>query len=125
MLPSKIEATEYSATDKQVLEETIKNPLLNNNQTVSMKDITFDINKTNPKLMELLSKIDENSFSPILNTGNSYVAFYVIKKYPKAPLPINMVAQNIYQTLLIQKQNVSLKDFISKLRAKADIKFLK
>jgi parvulin-like peptidyl-prolyl isomerase len=124
MLPSKIDATEYSSLDKQLLQEAINNPLLNNNTNVSIKDISFDLNKTNPKLMQFLAKTPTDTFTPIINTGSKYVSFYIIKKYPNAPLPFDMVAGDIYQTLINQQKSQTIKDFISKLRAKADIKFL-
>jgi len=124
MLPSKIDVTEYSSINKNALQQSIQNSLLTINPMVQTKDISFALNTTNPKLMQLLAKTPTNNFTPILNTGNRFVSFYIIKKYEPKPIPLNMIEGYIYQKLVNQQKENSIKDFISKLRAKADIKFL-
>jgi len=121
-VPSKIEVTEYSSNNKNSLEEVINNPLANVNN-VSVKNITFDANKTNLRLYRFLASKKEGSFTPIVNI-NGYKSFYINKKYESIVLPFKMVENQIYQMLITKKSNEALDDFISKLRAKADIKFL-
>jgi FKBP-type peptidyl-prolyl cis-trans isomerase (trigger factor) len=123
MLPKKIEATQYSAQNRDDLLQVIQNPL-SQNPNVEIKDMTFDINQTNPRLMQFLAKVDLNSFSPIVNIQNRFVSFYVTNKEGDKPLPFDMVGGEIYQNLMAQKSQAILDDFISKLKAKADIQFL-
>ena len=121
-VPSKIDVTEYSSNDKNSLKEIISNPLANVNN-VSVKNITFDVNNTNPRLYKFLASKNEGSFTPIVNI-DGYKTFYIEKKYNPTLLPLKMVENQIYQMLMTKKSNEALNDFILKLRAKADIKFL-
>ena len=121
MLPSKIDTEIYSSNDKLSLMKVIKNPLSNVN--VEIKNKTFELNTTNPKLMNFLSKLKENSFSPIVNINNKFQTFYIKKKYKPEVLPFKMVEGFIYNKLLTQKQNQALNDFISKLKLKANIEY--
>ena len=121
MLPSKIDTTIYSSNDKNSLIEVIKKPLSNVNINIINK--TFDINNTNPKLMDFLAKIKEKSFSPIININNKFQTFYINKKYKPAVLPYKMVEGFIYNKILTQKQNQALNDFIAKMRLKTNIEY--
>ena len=111
MLPSKIEATKYSANNKNDLLQVLNNPL-SSNPNVSIKDVVFEANQK------------EGTFSPIAQLQGKFVSFYVIKKSNMKPLPENMVEGAIYQKLMDEKSKQLLDDFIAKLRAKADIEFL-
>ena len=123
MIPSKIEVTEYSANNKNDLLQVLQNPL-SSNPNVNIKDITFEANQTNPRLMQFLATQKEGEFSPIVQLQGKFVSFYVIKKSNMKPLPENMVEDAIYQKLMDEKSKQLLDDYIAKLRAKADIQFL-
>jgi len=123
MLPSKIEVTEYSANNKNDLLQVLQNPL-SSNPNVSIKDIIFEADKTNPRLMQFLVNVKEGSFSPIVNLGGKFVSFYVVKKSDMKTIDLKMVEGAIYQKLIDQKSKQLLNDYIAKLRAKADIEFL-
>jgi len=125
MLPSKIEVTKYESNNKNELIQVIKNPLLNQNNNIEIKDMTLDSDNTNPDLLAFLAKYKNDTFTPIINFENKFASFYIIKKDTPKPLPYKMVAPKIYSILLQKAQNEALKDFIEKLRAKADIQFLK
>jgi len=120
---SKIEVTEYSSKDKNALLEVIKNPLMQNNN-VSIKDITLNSDKINPKLIQFLSKYKEGSFTPIVNMGDKLVSFYIIKKEGDKLMDFKSVEGEIYQKLMQQKQQMAIKDFVAKLKAKANIQIL-
>ena len=123
LLPSKVDTTQYVSNNKQSLIEVIKNPLLNN-PDIKIKNMSFSIDKTNPRLLEFLSKTKEGSFTPIINIQNQLVTFYIVKKYPLKALPYQMLEMNIYNKLIQQKNAQALQDLIVKLRAKANIEFL-
>jgi len=123
MLPSKIKVTEYSSNNKNSLIEVLNNPL-SSNPNVEIKEMIFQANKTNPRLMQFLVNVKEGSFSSIINLNKKFVSFYVEKKDDLKPLELNMVENAIYQKLMNEKSKQLLDDFIAKLRAKADIEFL-
>jgi len=125
MIPSTIEVTKYSSNDKSTLMKVIKNPLLNQDNSVEIKDMVLNLKDTNPDLMAFLAKYKNNTFTPIIGFENKPTSFYIIKKGDLTTLPYKVVAPKIYAMLLQKAQNQALKDFIEKLRAKADIQFLK
>jgi parvulin-like peptidyl-prolyl isomerase len=123
-LPKAIEVTKYSSDDKQALQQAISNPL-STNDNVSIQDMVLKNNEVNPRLMGFLSQFKEKTFTPIIQFENKLTIFYIIKKDGLEPIPYKMAAGKIYEILLKQKQQKALKDFIDKLRAKADIQFIK
>ena len=124
LLPSKIETTKYSSNNKAELQKVMNSPLLSMNNKIQMEDLILDINKTNPRLLSFLAKYSEKTFTPIVNFDNMWTTFYIIKKDKPVVLPYKVVEGKIYADLMRKKDDQELKDFIAKLRAKADIKFL-
>jgi len=124
MLPSNIEVTKYSSNNKEVLSQTIKNPLLNHANNVDIEDMKLNIKTTNPDLLSFLNQYKEDSFTPIVTFDNKFTSFYIIKKGKLEAIPYKIAVGKIYAILLQKAQNKALKDFIQKLRAKADIEFL-
>jgi len=122
-IAQKIEVTQYSASNKDDLIASMNNPMLQNNN-VELKDMSLDISKTNPRLMLFLSKQKEGSFTPIVKMENKLVSFYIIKKDNYTTIPFDKVAGEIYQKLMMKRQQIAIKDFISKLKAKANIEIL-
>jgi hypothetical protein len=122
-VPSFIKVTQYSSRTKQTLEELMQNPMLNSDD-LEVKSIKFDLEQTNQKLYRFLKLVKENSFSKIINIQNKFVSFYIEKKGELKNIPFEKVRGEIYQILIEKKANEELENFIAKLKAKADIKFL-
>jgi len=123
LLPSSIEVAKYSSNDKKALETVITNPLAAN-EKVEVQNITLKNTEVNPRLLGFLSQFKEKTFTPIINFENKLTTFYIIKKEKPTPIPYKMAAGKIYEILLKQKEEKALKEFVDKLRAKADIQFL-
>ncbi len=124
IVAQKIDATVYSSNNPNILKQVKENPLLNSSN-VEMKDMSFDYNQTNPKLMLFLSKVKTNSFSKIAPIApNKFSLFYVTKKEGNITLPFNAAASIIYEKLSNKQNQKAIQDLISKLKAKADIQFL-
>jgi peptidyl-prolyl cis-trans isomerase SurA len=123
-LPKTIETTIYSSNNPNTLKKVIENPLMNSSN-VKIEEMSFEYNKTNPKLMSFLSKVKENSFSQIVPMSkNSFSLFYVTKKEGEVTLPFNMVANIIFEKLSQANQQKAMQHLLAKLKAKADIQFL-
>jgi len=122
-LPSKIEVSQYSSNTKNELIKILKNPMLQN-KNVSIKSMVLESNKTNPKLIKFIANTKVDNFTPIINLENKFVSFYLIKKDDFNTLPFKMVESEIYQKLMSEKQKMATKDFVAKLRAKANIQVL-
>jgi parvulin-like peptidyl-prolyl isomerase len=122
-LPTFIDVTQYSASNKKLIEEVIKNPMLNSPE-LKIKSIKFKIGKINPRLYQYLSSLEEGSFSKIINLSNQFTSFYIEKKGKLELLPFKKVEGKIYQLLMAQKSDETLKELVAKLKAKADIQIL-
>jgi len=122
-LPSKIEVTEYASNNRDDLQQIIQNPMIQN-QNVTMRDIVLDSNKTNPKLLQFLASQEVNNFTPIVNMGDKLVTFYIKKKFDYTDLDFKIASMEIYKKLLQKRKDNAIKDFVAKLKAKANIEIL-
>jgi len=123
LVPKKIVVTAYSSTNPDSLKTIIKNPL-SSTSDVDIKELELDFNKTSPNLMRFLSQVEEGKFSKIVPINGKFTLFYIQQKEGSIELPQKMVEVEIYNKLMLKKEREGLNDFISRLKAKADIKFL-
>jgi hypothetical protein len=118
-----IKGISYSSTNKRSLLQIIKNPMFSDNGITS-ENIVLELNSTNPKLIEILSKIPNNSFSPILPYPKGYKLFFVSEKSGETYLPLNTVYGRIVNNLIIEKKEKAFNNLKEKLKSKAKIKKL-
>jgi len=123
LLPSSIEVSKYSSNDKQSLQTVMSNPMAAS-ENIEIQNIVLKNSDANPRLIGFLSKFKEKTFTPIINFENKLTTFYIIKKEKPTPISYKMAVGKIYEILLKQKEEKTLKEFVDKLRAKADIQFL-
>jgi peptidyl-prolyl cis-trans isomerase SurA len=124
MVAQKIDATVYSSNNPNTLKQLKENPLLNSSN-VEMKEMNFDYNQTNPKLMMFLNEVKLNSFSKIAPISqNKFSLFYITKKEGNVTLPFEIAGNIIYEKLLNKQNQKAIQDLLAKLKAKADIQFL-
>ena len=120
VLPKKIDVTQYSSKNKNSLLKVIQNPL-SNVSDVEVKSLSLEFNKTNPDLYAFIAQSKEATFTKIINLQNRYTTFYIEKKHSSITLPLKQVQNKIYGFLLQQKAQTTLKDFLIKYKAKANI----
>jgi len=121
-----INATVYISNNKNVLLEVQKNPFIYA-PNLKVENQILQYNQTSPQLMLFLSKIPLHSFSNIIPTQDkhSLALFYIVDKKGKTILPFKMVAPLIYEKLASKNEQKNMQDLIAKLKAKANIEFLK
>jgi len=123
-IPQMVEVTEYDANDRQLLENLIKNPMLNVSGVTS-KDIVLKTNKINPKLLYILQQTKEGSFSPILTLKNGFVSFYVKRKINVKPIPFEKVKNAIFAQIMNKREGDIIKSYFDKLVSEANIKVIR
>ena len=116
-----IKGISYSSTNKQLLLEIRKNPMFSN-LDVKSEDVVLESNSTNPKLMEILSKIPNSQFSPILPFPKEYKMFFISEKSGESYLPLKLVSGKIFQKLLTEKKELAFKNLKERLKSKAKIR---
>jgi parvulin-like peptidyl-prolyl isomerase len=124
IVPGSIEVTEYSSNDGKPLQLIQAAPLMRQ-EGVKTREIKIDPLKVNPKLVELLQKTKENSFTPIINTGKGFVMFYVKKKNPPKTLPFDKVKKDIFAMMMKEREDAVLVEFFEKAKAEAYIKVVR
>jgi len=124
-VPSTVEVTLYKSRKRFALEQIKNNPLANQ-QDVEIKNLTIDLNQDHisneARYILINSKI--KSFSPIFIDNKAYNMFYIISKKNIKVVPFEKVKNKIFQIVMSQREDEFLKDYFTKLKLKANIKFL-
>ncbi len=116
-----IQVTKYSANNRQLLLNIKQNPLSNTN--VKTQTVVYDSKNLPLGLLFLFKQTKVGDFTPIINDGISYVMFYVANKEGKTYMPFDKAKNIIANKLISQKREMILKEYFSKLKNRADIKF--
>ena len=120
----KIEVVKYSANNKALLEKIKQNPLSIKNLKVENK--IYYANELPLNLLFLFKETKDGAFTPIINESNErgyYSMFYVTKKENYYYLPFEKVKNLITNKLINKKREKILKEYFSKLKNKAYVKF--
>ncbi|MDD5717836.1 MAG: peptidylprolyl isomerase [Sulfuricurvum sp.] len=117
--------TIYTAQSKEDLMAKISDPM-RNISNIQMKEETIPYAAINPQLAQLLNKIPDGNFSPILpHEKNGYMSFYMRDKNNQVTEPLETVRPQIANAILGEKRNQVLNDYFTRLRLNADIKILR
>ncbi len=123
-IAKKIDAIHYTTKDKNLLEQLKTNPLLAD-PTLGVQNETFDIDTVSPQMKYILTQTNEKSYSSIFLENKTYNMVYVSKKDAIEAIPLETIQDNIFNTIMTQRENDYLKSYFEKLKITADIKFLK
>jgi hypothetical protein len=95
-------------------------------EAIESKDETIPFAKINPQLAQLLNKIPNGSFGPILPNGkNGFMSFYMRDKINVVTENVDTVRPQIDNMIMGEKRNQVLNDYFTRLRLSADIKVLR
>jgi len=117
----KVEVIKYSANNRSLLEKVKQNPLFNKN--VKIENKVYYANKLPLNLLFLFNETKEETFTPIINEVGHYSMFYIIKKEGYYYLPFEKAKNLIANKLINEKREKILKEYFSKLKNKAYVKF--
>ncbi|MDD2698144.1 MAG: peptidyl-prolyl cis-trans isomerase [Arcobacteraceae bacterium] len=123
-IAKKIDAIQYSSKDKTILDQLKLNPLLVN-ENLTVKNDTFDIDTVSPQMKYILSQTNAKTFSSIFPENQTYNMVFVSKKSNIEDIPFETVQDNIFNTIMTQRENEYLKNYFENLKVTAEIKFLK
>ncbi|MFZ5374398.1 MAG: peptidylprolyl isomerase [Campylobacterota bacterium] len=123
--PESFEVTTYVADSQQSLQAKIADPM-REVPNVRSKDETIAFGAVHPQLAQILNKIPEGHFGPILPNGkNGFMAFYMKDKINVVTENLDSVRPEIANAILAEKRNQVLNDYFTRLRLSADIKVLR
>jgi len=123
--PESFEVTTYVSPSQEALTAKIADPM-RHIESIESKDETIAYAKINPQLAQLLNKIPNGSFSPVLPNGkNGFMSFYMRDKLNVVTENLDTVRPQIANAILGEKRNQVLNDYFTRLRLSADIKVLR
>jgi peptidyl-prolyl cis-trans isomerase SurA len=123
--PESFEVTLYQSSSKEALAAQIADPM-RHIEGIQLKEESLPFGKINPQLVQILNKIPEGNFGPILPNGqNGFMTFYMRDKVNVITENIESVRPQISNAILGEKRNQVLNDYFTRLRLSADIKVVR
>ncbi|MDD2368033.1 MAG: peptidylprolyl isomerase [Sulfuricurvum sp.] len=123
--PESFDVTTYIASSQEALAEKIADPM-RNVQNIKSKEENIPYKGINPQLAQILNKIPNGSFGPILPNGkNGFMSFYMRDKQNVITENLDSVRPQIDNSIMGEKRNQVLNDYFTRLRLSADIKVLR
>ncbi len=123
--PESFEVTTYVSPSQEALAAKIADPM-RHIEAIGSKDESIPFTKINPQLAQILNKIPNGSFGPILPNGkNGFMSFYMRDKVNVVTENVDSVRPQIDNMIMGDKRNQVLKDYFTRLRLSADIKVLR
>lgn len=123
--PESFEVTTYVSPSQEALAAKIADPM-RHIESIGSKDESIPYGKINPQLAQILNKIPNGSFGPILPNGkNGFMSFYMRDKTNVVTENVDAVRPQIDTMITGEKRNQVLNDYFTRLRLSAEIKILR
>jgi len=125
-IPKSIDTVVYLCEDKNALQQKISNPMMYLPQ-VTTQNQTLQTAKMNPRLVQLLMKTSDSSFTPILpQMGKSgHMAFYVLRKNELNSPSLEVIRPQVQNQMVQANREQILNDHFQRMRLNADVKVLR
>jgi hypothetical protein len=118
-----VQVTKYSANNVEILNKIKTNPLENANVKTSTQ--VYSYNELPVGLLFLFKQTKVGQFTPVINDGLGYSMYYIDRKDGTVYMPFDKVKTAISNKLAAAKREMILKEYFSKLKNRAYIKFYK
>lgn len=123
--PESFVVTTYLSGSQEALSAQIADPM-RHNEAIQMKEETIPYSSIHPQLAQMLNKIPEGQFGPILPDGkNGFMSFYMREKVNVVTENLDSIRPEIANAIIAEKRNQVLNDYFTRLRLSADIKVLR
>jgi hypothetical protein len=121
---SAFDVTIYTSAEQQALQNIAQSPM-SPQSGVELKEAKFEADKVDPKLVQLLNKTAENSFSSMVRSEQNFVMFFVKKKYDVKTVSFEEAKNYIYGKLAQSKEQKAIEEYFEKLKASANIQVVR
>lgn len=119
-IPTKITAISYTSNSDEELQKVIANPLLRN-PYVEVKNEVINIKHIPPQIINVFINTPSKAFTPILNSGNTLIAFYIKEKGDLEIVPFDEIKQSVIQKYAEVKEKEILGEYFNKVKATTKI----
>jgi len=119
-----IDVVAYVSKNKQLLNQLKSNPMLQD-KSIVIQNITLKQNELTPQSKYILNATKAKQFSAIFAQNKNYNMFFVKEKKDIKVLTLDEVKDNIFQTIMKNREQSYLKEYFETLKITADIKILR
>lgn len=122
--PTTIKVTSYTSTNEEALQKFLSNPLVMNPE-IQSKDEEIDIKKLPPQIVNVFLNTPDKKFTPVLNSGNTLIVFFIKEKTNKELIPFEDIKVNVMQKYAETKENELLSEYFNKIKANTNIEYIR
>lgn len=122
--PTQMSLVAYASQSAQQLKEAMNNPM-QPIQGVQKKNILASSNEMSPELANLINQTPSGSFTPPVNTGEIFVAYFVKSKGEQGQGGFESVKQAVMMRWIQEQRVQAGQDFFNKLKANANIRVIR
>lgn len=119
-----IEVIAYVSKNKALLEKIKLNPMIQD-ENVLTQTITLKQNELNPQIKYILNTTAEKVFTAVFAQNKNYNMFFIKEKRDIVTLSQDEVKDQIFQTIMKQREQNYLAEYFETLKITADIKVLR
>lgn len=117
---AKIDLVLLSASSQEPIKRAIKNPM-HKEKGLSKKTLHLSTAELNPQLISLLNRTKAGSFTPIFNTGDGFLAYFVKAKTGEEKLSFEQVEPRVREAFMAKQERLYLQNYLNRLKANAQI----
>lgn len=119
-----IEVIAYVSKSKKLLEDQIKNPMMQN-KGILIQSLTLKQNELTPQTKYIINSTKSNKFSAIFAQNKNYNMFFIKKKKDITTQSFKEAEDKIFQTVMKEREKNYLKEYFETLKITANIKVLR
>ncbi len=122
--PTIIKVTSYTSISDEALQKFLSNPLVMN-PNIQSKDEEINIKNLPPQVVSIFLNTPDKKFTPILNSGNTLIVFFIKEKTNKELMPFEDIKPNVMQKYAEAKENDLLNEYFNKIKASTNIEYIR
>lgn len=123
-IPRSITMTEYTAPSEKELNTFIRTHKRKGTH-IQSKTLRKATDQLSPEILSLLLQTPKNRYTPVMNTGDTFITYKVRAANGKRIMPFEMAKNAVEAAWKKAQQDTVLKDYFQKLRTRADIQILR
>ncbi|MGX3010192.1 SurA N-terminal domain-containing protein [Helicobacter sp. 23-1044] len=123
-IPTKIKVTSYASNSDVELQRFLQNPMMLN-PNIQSKDEEIDIRTLPVQIMGIFLDTPERSFTPVLNSGNTLIVFFIKSKGGKEILPFESAKTMVMQKYSQARESEILNEYFAKIKANTRIEIVR
>jgi parvulin-like peptidyl-prolyl isomerase len=122
--PTQMSLVAYSSRSKEALNRAIANPM-QPIEGVKKKNILASSNEMSPELKNLIDNTPAGEYTPAVNAGEIFLAYYVKSKGKQGQSGFQAVKQAVTRRWIQDQRVQAGQDFFNKLKSNANIRVIR